>query len=370
MRSTTDTIKFPFYAKTALIFISLFAFVFTINIGKDIFTPIVYATILAILLNPVVNFLIRIKVNKLIAIAITVFSTVILIIFIFYLIFSQISHFSQSFPVMKEKIITGNAELIHWISNQTKIDELKINNYLVKTKNTEINKYVVGENFIKFGHIVVTIVLLPVYMTLILYYKPLILNFIKSLFQYNDHIAVQEVLTKTKKIIQSYVVGLFIETIIVAILNSIGLMIIGLEYAIILGSLGAILNIIPYVGAVIAASIFMVIALLTMSPIYMLYVLIMYFFIQFIDNNFLLPKIVAARVRINALVSIIVVIVGGSIWGVPGMFLAIPLTAIIKVIFDHIDSLKPWGTLLGDIVPTTSKFNLHKIFKSDKVAKF
>lgn len=83
----------------------------------------------------------------------------------------------------------------------------------------------------------------------------------------------------------------------------------------------------------------------------MLYVLTMFLIVQFIDNNFLLPKVVASRVKINALVSIVVVIIGGTIWGIPGMFLAIPMTAILKVIFDHVDSLKSWGYLLGDSPP-------------------
>lgn len=81
----------------------------------------------------------------------------------------------------------------------------------------------------------------------------------------------------------------------------------------------------------------------------------MYFIIQFVDNNFIIPKIVASRVQINAFVSISVVFVGGIIWGIPGMFLSIPITAILKVIFDHVEGLKPWGFLLGDIVPTKQK---------------
>ena len=152
----------------------------------------------------------------------------------------------------------------------------------------------------------------------------------------------------TKRIIQSYVVGLFIEFIIIAVLNSLGLLIMGIRYAFLLGVLGALLNLIPYLGAMIAASIYMTIAFITMPPIFVLYVLIMYGVIQVIDNNFLIPQIVASRVKINALASIISVIIGGAIWGIPGMFLSIPLIAIVKVICDHVDSLNAWGFLLGD----------------------
>src|ERR1700680_2545993 len=97
----------------------------------------------------------------------------------------------------------------------------------------------------------------------------------------------------------------------------------------------------------------MIIAFVTKdSSTYAILVFGVYILIQFIDNHFIIPRIVASRVQINALMSVIVVLVGGAIWGVPGMFVSIPLTAIVKVIFDHIEVLKPWGFLLGNIVPT------------------
>jgi predicted PurR-regulated permease PerM len=94
--------------------------------------------------------------------------------------------------------------------------------------------------------------------------------------------------------------------------------------------------------------------------VYPLLVFIVTIFIQFIDNNYIVPKIVASRVQINALISVIGVLIGGALWGVSGMFLSIPLIAILKVIFDHIEPLKPWGFLLGNIVPANSKFSFIK----------
>jgi predicted PurR-regulated permease PerM len=100
----------------------------------------------------------------------------------------------------------------------------------------------------------------------------------------------------------------------------------------------------------------MIIAFVTKeSSSYAFLVLGIYLLIQFIDNHFIIPRIVASRVKLNALISIVVVLLGAALWGIPGMFLSIPLTAIVKVIFDHIEPLKPWGFLLGNIVPTASK---------------
>jgi len=169
------------------------------------------------------------------------------------------------------------------------------------------------------------------------------------------------VLANSKKIIQSYLVGLFFEMVIIAVMNSAGLLLIGIDYAIILGITGAILNVIPYLGGIAAIALPMLIAFITKdSLIYPFMVFVVYIIIQFIDNHYIIPKIVASRVQLNALISVIVVLIGSAFWGIPGMFLSIPLTAIIKVIFDHIEPLKPWGFLLGNIIPTNSRFTFIK----------
>ena len=174
------------------------------------------------------------------------------------------------------------------------------------------------------------------------------MEFIRRLFAADKHHTLNDVLTTTKKVIQSYLVGLLVEAGLVAALNSIALLIIGVDYAILLGVIGALLNVIPYIGGIVAVALPMIIALATLSPTYAIIVLVAYLFIQFIDNNLIVPRIVASKVQINALVSIVVVLLGGALWGVAGMFLSIPLTAVIKVICDRVDSLNAWGYLLGN----------------------
>jgi len=176
-----------------------------------------------------------------------------------------------------------------------------------------------------------------------LFYKPLLLDFVSRLFSSRQQATVVEVLTETQTLIQSYLLGLLVEAGIVATLNTVALLILGIDYAIVLGIIGALLNVIPYICGIVAVALPMMLAFATKSPIYVLLVLIAYVIVQFIDNNFIVPKIVASRVKINALVSIIAVFTGSALWGVPGMFLALPLTAIVKVIFDRIEPLKPWG---------------------------
>ncbi len=352
------SLKIPFYAKAALILISVFALVYTLQVGQHIIIPILYATIVAILLNPVVNFLIRKGTNKIIAIFVAVILAILVVFGILFIISSQLTMFSETLPQLKVKFSLAMADLVHWISNKMNISEPRITTWLSDTENKLISNFAIGEKITEVGRMLMVCVLLPVYLFMILYYKSLLLEFIRKLFRAEHHIAVLEVLIKSKKIIQSYLIGLFIEMLIIAILNSVGLLLIGIDYAIILGITGAILNIIPYLGGILATAIPMLIAFVTKdSSSYPLLVLIVYLFIQFFDNHYVIPYVVAKRVKINALMSVIVVIIGGALWGISGMFVSIPLTAILKVIFDHIEPLKPWGFLLGNIVPTASRFN-------------
>jgi predicted PurR-regulated permease PerM len=206
------------------------------------------------------------------------------------------------------------------------------------------------------------LLLIPVYTFIILFYHPLLIDFIHRVFVSSDQKQVSSIVTKTKNVVQSYLIGLVIEGVIVATLNSAGLLILGIEYAILIGIIGAVLNVIPYIGGIVAVALPMMVAIATKSSSwYALYVLAIYYFIQLIDNNFIVPFIVSSKVRINALFSIIAVLVGYALWGIPGMFLSIPLLAIIKVIFDHIESLKPWGFLLGDTMPPIIKLKQLKI---------
>ncbi len=360
-------LKIPFYAKVALVSVCIFAFVYTMKVGQHIIVPLLYGFILAILVNPLVNFLIRKKVNKLLAISMVVTLALIGVGGVLYIVSAQITMFGESYPILQKKMEEKGGELVHWISQTFKIRESKIDKWIVETESKAINNFAIGDTIAEAGRMILISLLLPVYLFMILYYKQLLLEFVRKVFKTEYHLTVSEILFKTKKIIQTYLVGLFFEMLIMAVLNSVGLLILGIDYAIILGITGAILNIIPYIGGVVAILLPMVIAFVTKdSLIYPALVLAIYIFTQFIDNHYISPKIVASRVKINALISIIGVLVGGAIWGVPGMFLSIPLIGIIKVIFDHIEPLKPWGFLLGNIVPAKSGFSLLKMIKNKK----
>jgi predicted PurR-regulated permease PerM len=176
--------------------------------------------------------------------------------------------------------------------------------------------------------------------------------FFTKLFRKEYHPKLQEILSQVKKAVQSYISGLIIEMIAVSVFTSLGLYIIGVEYFILLGLITGILNLIPYIGILIAG-ILTILASLTGTPDLSLImgVIAVNVIVQIIDNNILVPLIINTKVQINAFVSIIGIIVGGGIAGIAGMFLAIPILAIVKIVFDKIESLEAWGYLMGDNVP-------------------
>ncbi len=361
-----NAMKLPFYAKASLLSVGIVAFVAILYVAQDIIVPLIFGTIIAVLLHPVVAFFERKKVNRIIAISIALLLAIILIAALAVLIFSQLSRFSESWPALVEKFTSLFNQTIHWAPGYFDISPDKINSWLSDTKDQIINSssVVIGQTILSVGNTVVVLFVIPVYIFLILFYQPLLLDFIYKVFSSDKQSQVAEIVTQTKGVIQRYLIGLFIEMVLVAILNSIGLLILGIEYAFLIGIIGALLNLIPYIGGVIAVAIPIMIALVTKeSPLFALYVTAIYIFIQLIDNNYIVPKIVASKVRINALVSIVVVLVGGALWGVAGMFLSIPLVAIVKVICDRIESLKPFGFLLGDTMPEIIIFKIKSLKK-------
>ncbi len=357
-----NTMKMPFYAKASLIFIGLFAFTGMLYIARGIIVPLIYSIIIAILVNPLVRLFVSKGMNRILAIAVSLILVLFTILLFLVLLSTQMRVFTQSLPQLMDKLHETISNSVSWVSSNFNIDPDKLNAFVGQTKADILTKgrSVIGSTLISIGSSLVVVVLIPVYVFMILFYKPLLLEFIRKLFRTTHHKEVNEVLRSTRTIIQRYLLALLLEALIVATLNSAGLLILGINYAILLGVIGAILNAIPYIGGIIATALPMMIALITKSsPAYYAFlVLVVYMIIQFIDNHYIIPKVVASKVRLNALISIIVVLCGGALWGVPGMFLSIPLIAIFKVICDHITPLKPVGFLLGDTMPLISIFKI------------
>jgi predicted PurR-regulated permease PerM len=360
--------KYPFYIKTTVILFGLILLTYILYTLQGILVPLAFAFIISLLLNPLYGLLIRIKTPKIAAILLTLLIAYIIVGSVVYFLSLQLMHFGETFPLLKVKFAHMFLQLQQWLQASFKLSIPKQNQLLAEALNS--SKTLIGSTV---GGAVTTIgvlVLIPVYVFMILFYKTLLVNFLYEVFAEENSPSVGIILNQSKQAVQSYMVGLLIEAAIVAVLNSAGLLILGVNYAILIGVMGAILNMLPYIGGIIAIAIPLLIATVTKDG-YSTHIgiILSFMLVQFIDNHILIPRVVSSRVKINALVSVIVVLLGGALWGVSGMFLSIPFIAILKIVFDRIDDLRPWAKLLGDIVPTRHKGELWTIRKKSNSTK-
>ncbi len=349
--------KYPFYFRSTVTLFGIMLFIYLLYVLKAILIPLAFATMIAILLNPLVNKLRQKKIPNVLAIIIALLITILLVAGVMVFISSQVAKFTDNMPALQQKF----SDLFHhfqlWLQQNYSLS-LQRQQELLSDAGSNL-KPLIGKTLGTVLGVVSVIVLLPIYIFLLLFYKTLILNFLYEIFAEQNSTHVSTVLKETKGAIQSYMVGLLLESLIVAVMNSAALMLLGVKYSVLIGVIGAILNILPYIGGIIAIAIPLLIATVTKDGFStQIGIIIAYMVIQFIDNNILVPRIVSSKVKINALVSLVIVLLGAAIWGIPGMFLSIPFVAVLKIIFDRVKELKPWGKLLGDEVPVYHKGQL------------
>ncbi len=346
--------KLPWYAKVSIILLGLLISIVLLFYGQTVLIPLAYAALLSVILHPLVAFLERRKFPQLLSITIAITLACVVLGGLATSIAMQIGQFADDIPRLKQESMEYVGRLQVYLRENWGItykDQLKwFQQWMSQTWQTQGGP--LGTTLLTFLGITTLAILIPLYSFLMLLYRELIIEFFFRLFSRHRADTLKEVLREARMVVKGYVFGLLIETVIVAVLNCVALLLLGIDYAILFGVIAAILNLIPYIGILVGSLLPLLMAMITkQSAWYPVGVILTFSAIQFIDNNFIVPYIVASRVRINALVSIIAVIVGGMLWGISGMFLALPAIAILKVIFDRVESLKPFGLLLGDRIP-------------------
>jgi predicted PurR-regulated permease PerM len=342
----------PFYQKVSLNLLSLSILGAALYFGKEIIVPILFSILIASLLLPVTRFLSHKKINRILSILIPLILTIILAGLVVYLLSKQIVNFLDDLPSLSERISNFTDSFQQWFRKSTGMTIRAQNKYIDDTvKDLKENApNLVGKTFVSITGLLTYLVLLPIYTFLLLYYRSTIKTFLVSVFKNGSTEKVNAILIDATTITQKYLTGLLIETAIVFVLNMTGFLILGIKYAVFLALLAAFLNLIPYIGMIVANVICMLITLVSSDDIgTLLWVGGILGIVQVFDNNFGMPFIVGNNVRINALVTIVGVLIGGALCGISGMFLAIPGLAVLKVIFDKVPPLQPWGILLGDI---------------------
>lgn len=314
-----------------------------IVLAADIVIPILISAFLAIVLLPVVKWLEK-KLSMTLSVLIVLTVAFVVFVGFIWIIGQQLTNLVQDLPDLESRYfqlvetISTQFESLLGISGdeQTQMikDSLKdltgtVTNVLLSTTNT-----------------LSLIIQIPIYIFLFLIYRDKFKRFLLSLLPNDD---AQKWKGDIEGVLQGYISGLLIVTLIISVLNTVGLLLLGIEHAIFFGVLSGILTIIPYVGIFIGATLPVLFAFLTKdSGWYAVGVIIMFTVVQFLEGNFITPRITGSKVSINALAAIVALLLGAKILGVAGMILAVPIMGVIKVLLAHTQHLKPFVILLED----------------------
>jgi len=344
--------QLPFYIKLACVLFSLFAIGCLVILGKEILSPLLFSCLFSILLLPLARFFelkMRLPRSAASMIAVVLFLSVVGVII--YVIGSQIADLMSDWPAFQAQISRSMYNFRGWVSEHFHITRRKQLNVVntATSKVTAPDAAAVGTTLLSLSSMVLFLVFTFIYTFFFLLYRKLIMKFLVSVFLEENKAKVHEIIEQVQMIIRKYITGLLIEMAIVAITVSVTLSVLGVKYAILLGLITGIFNLIPYFGIFSSMVLSATVTLGTsQDSTVVIYVLIAFVVTHLVDSNVILPLVVGSKVRINALVTILGVVIGEMFWGISGMFLSIPVIAVLKIIFDRVESLHPWGIILGD----------------------
>ena len=346
-----NTYRLPGYVKYLIILASVVLSCYVLIVAKSILAPVVTSLILALLLHPVSNLIERIKIPRGVSSILSIILVCLVIFGLFYFFSSQVRNISRDLVSIEarfsEVIDRGHA----WLETTFGVEQQEQTTYLKNSLNSLLRNStsMLSQTVSATAGFFTSFFLTLLSLFFFLYYRRFLMTFLYKLFSQEQHPKVGATTIKVEKVVRSYILGLFTVIIIIAILNTVGLMFLGIEHAVFFGALAAVLTIIPYIGIFIGSLLPIVFAFVTKDSLwYPLGVALIFWGVQFLEGNFITPNVVGGRVSINPFAAILALFFGGIIWGPIGMILSIPILAITKVIFDAIEPLQPYGFLIGN----------------------
>lgn len=346
--------EIPVTIKRSVELLGLFLIGGIIVIGKIIIMPLLMSFFISIMLLPVYRFFRKRKFPEAIAIFLPILLVIIVAALIVWLFYSQMIFLAHDYRKIEQNLTTHLNALRLWISRVFGFSPTDQLNFINQQSNKFFN-YAANilsgaagsatSVFIFFG-------LLPIYTFLLIMYRRIFMKFILMCFEPEEHKNIEVVMQQIERMGKRYLLGLLIQLCYITILLWGILAVFGIKHALLIGIIFAFLNLIPYLGALIGNILGVLITLASSESIVdILFVVGAIAVVQFLDNNILMPRIVGSQVQLNPLTSIIGIFIAGAMTGISGMFLALPIMAILKIIFDRSERFKKWGVLLGDERP-------------------
>jgi predicted PurR-regulated permease PerM len=347
----------PYIVRLAATLVSAFLIVLALYYLKVVMVPLLFSVIFAVMIFPFCVRLEKWGVSK----GLSAFLSVLLFTFmlgiIVYIIYIQVGVFADHIPDISAKLNTKINEFRNFIAQKFSLKRSEVGNRIQEELARLQNGSISVGSLTAISSFLINVFLVPLYIFFIIYYRHFFIEFFYKLFYASDRQVIDDTLTKMSLVIKGYLFGQLLDIVIIGSINSIALYFIGVSYPIILGFVISLLCIIPYLGMIVGSLIALLVAFMTTDTSWQpLTAFTALWVIHIIDSNILAPLIVGSRVSLNPLMAIFVLFLFGELWGLPGLFLALPLTAIVKVIFDIVPGLKAFGFLLGE----PEKYHLKK----------
>ncbi|WP_299821719.1 AI-2E family transporter [uncultured Pontibacter sp.] len=338
--------------------------VYVLISARDFLYPVVMALLFAYLLYPVVKKLEQWRVPRIIANLFVILTAMAAFIGLLLLLYKQLGVFLGDLPGLQEKALSNLDGLQHSLEQKFGVRNEQDDHWLREQVEAafQFSGEFIGKAFMATTNTVTKFGLMPVYIFLMLYYRNKFEEFLFRIVPTPKHSQTRKIIIQISEVTRHYMAGVVIVILILCFINTGGLLIIGVEYALLLGILSAIMNFIPYFGTLIGGAIPLLYTLTIQGdPNKAFGVVVLFIIIQFTENNILTPNITGSKVNINPLFTILSIIIGGMIWGLPGMFVSIPLMGIVKIYCDNKPELSAFSFLLGTRGTEKHAFTLEKL---------
>ncbi|MDA3905876.1 MAG: AI-2E family transporter [Bacteroidales bacterium] len=331
---------------------TVFAFFTILILAKSILIPLSFALLISFILYPLVKKFESWRMNKTLAAFLSIFAVILIVGGGIFLFSTQIIEVSKEFSHLQDKIILAFTDVTLYINkNVSFVPNLEQNELFDRIKNwlNESAGSLVKQTFSNTATFLAGLLATIIFTFLILIYRKGLIKAFSGFSPEENRERVVKMFKSVQQVGQKYMFGMAILIIVIGFANSIGLLIIGIDNPFLFGFLGAILAIIPYVGTVSGAIIPVLYTYISYDSLWMpIAVAVLFWVVQLVSDNFLSPKIVGGSININALAAILCLIVGAVVWGIAGMILFLPFTAMLKIICEEYKELKPIALLIGN----------------------
>lgn len=361
-----------FLVRLTCILISIIAIIYIAILGKVVLVPLILGFLISMILLPFSSFQEKkLKFPRIVSSLLSPILFASCILAIGYIIGTQMAHFTRDIPEFKEQLLELGDSVQEWVNDHFGVSQRDQIEFLSKNAEEALRSSTgfLGTAVTSITSILTAAAFVFLATFFFLYYRRHLLKFLVWTFPPRHEKKVKGVVKEVQTVIKQYIIGLFIQVIAVSTMMFIAYSIIGIKYALLFAILCGVLNLIPYIGVFTATILAAAITLVTGQPIDALWVIVAVIIVNSIDGNVITPMVIGSKVSLNSFVVLFGIIIAQSIWGIAGMFLAIPILAITKIIFDNVDDLRPYGFFLGEDDQTTPLFEEYygKIFRRKKV---